>query len=141
MSASYLGLHLALDSEGRLRTKPYDKRDDFIFTIVNIPFIYSNIPSEPTYEVYISQLIRYSRACGSYTNFLDRGLLLTRKLLNQGFIWVKLKSSLRTFTVATMTWLTVMEYMCHKLPWICCSTCRKDFPVLSSFMTCHRVCN
>ena len=38
-----------------------------------------------------------------------------------------------------MTWLTVMEYLCHKLPWIC-STC-KHFPVLSSFMTYHRVCN
>jgi hypothetical protein len=42
-------------------------------------------------------LIRYSRACGSYQDFLDRGLLLTRKLLNQGFLLVKLKSSLRTF--------------------------------------------
>jgi hypothetical protein len=30
-------------------------------------------------------------------NFLDIGLLLTRKLLNQGFILVKLKSSLRKF--------------------------------------------
>ena len=39
-----------------------------------------------------------------------------------------------------MTWLTVMEYLCHKWPRIC-STCRKHFPVLSSFMTCHRVCN
>jgi hypothetical protein len=29
------------------------------------------------------------------TIFLDRGLLLTRKLLNQGFLLVKLKSSLR----------------------------------------------
>ena len=28
-SASYLDLHLEIDSEGRLRTKPYDKRDDF----------------------------------------------------------------------------------------------------------------
>jgi hypothetical protein len=27
----------------------------------------------------MSQLIRYSRACGSYQEFLDRGLLLTRK--------------------------------------------------------------
>jgi hypothetical protein len=26
----------------------------------------------------------YSRAYGSYQDFLDRGLLLTRKLLNQG---------------------------------------------------------
>jgi hypothetical protein len=31
----------------------------------------------------------------SYQDFLDRGLLLTRKLLNQGFLLVKLKSSLR----------------------------------------------
>ena len=49
----------------------------------------------PAYGVYISQLIRYSRACGSYQDFLDRGLLLTRKLLNQGFLLVKLKSPLR----------------------------------------------
>ena len=40
-------------------------------------------------------LKRYSRACGSYQVFIDRGLLLTRKLLNQGFLLVKLKSSLR----------------------------------------------
>ena len=46
---------------------------------------------------YISQLIRYSRAYGSYQDFLDRGLLLTRKLLNQGFLFVKLKSSLQKF--------------------------------------------
>jgi hypothetical protein len=60
-------------------------------------FICSNIPAAPAYGVYISQLIRYSRACGSYQDFIDRGLLLTRKLLNQGFLLVKLKSSLRKF--------------------------------------------
>ena len=94
--------------------RKYDKRDNFNFPIVNFPFICSNIPTAPAYRVYISQMIRYSRACGSYQDFLDRGLLLTRKLLNQGFLLVKLKSSLRNFTVATMTWLTVMEYLCHK---------------------------
>jgi len=31
--------------------------------------------------------------------FLNRGLLLTRKLLDQGFLVVKLKSSLRKFYV------------------------------------------
>ena len=46
---------------------------------------------------YISQLIRYSRACGSNKDFLEGGLLLTRKLLNQGFLLVKLKLSLRKF--------------------------------------------
>ena len=42
-------------------------------------------------------MILNSRACGSYQDFLDRGLLLTWKLLNQGFLLVKLKSSLRKF--------------------------------------------
>jgi hypothetical protein len=59
-------------------------------------FICSNIPAASAYGVYISQLIRYSRARDSYQDFLDRRLLLTRKLLNQWFLLVKLKSSLRT---------------------------------------------
>jgi hypothetical protein len=37
--ASYLDLHLDIDSEGQLRMKLYDKRDDFNFPIVNFPFI------------------------------------------------------------------------------------------------------
>ena len=78
-TASYLDLHLEIDNEGWIRTKLYDKKDDFNFLIVNFPFICSNIPA---YGVYICQMIRYSRACGSYQDFLDRGLLLTMKLLN-----------------------------------------------------------
>ena len=97
ISASYLDLHIEIDSEGWLRTKLYDKRDNFNFPIVNFPFICSNIPAAPAYGVYISQLIRYSRACGSYQDFLDRGLLLTRKLPNQWFLLVRLKSSLLKF--------------------------------------------
>jgi hypothetical protein len=34
-SASYVDLHLQIDSEDRLRTKLYDKRDDFNFPILN----------------------------------------------------------------------------------------------------------
>jgi hypothetical protein len=49
------------------------------------------------WSIYISQLIRYSRACGSYHDFLDKGLLLTTKQLNQGFLVVKLKSSFQRF--------------------------------------------
>ena len=96
-SASYLDLYLEIDISGRLRSKLYDKRDDFSFPIVNFPFLCSNIPAAPAYGVYISQLIRYSRACVSYSDFLDRGLLLTNKLLNQGFRTERLKSSLRKF--------------------------------------------
>jgi len=52
---------------------------------MNFPFICSNIPAVPTYGVYPFQLIQYYRACGTYHDFL-----LTRKLLNQGFLAVKL---------------------------------------------------
>ena len=42
----------------------------------------SCIPAASAYGVFISQLMRYSRACGSYQDFLNIGLLLTMKLLN-----------------------------------------------------------
>ena len=68
-----------------------------IFLIVDFPFICSNIPAAPAFGVYIYQLSIYTRACGSYQDFLERGLLLTRKLLNQEFTVVNLRSSLRKF--------------------------------------------
>jgi hypothetical protein len=40
----------------------------------------------------LQHMKRYSRACGSYQAVLDRGLLLTRKLLNQGIILVKVEA-------------------------------------------------
>ncbi len=49
------------------------------------------------FGVYISQIIRYSRACGSHNVFLGRELLLTMKLINKGFLVDKLKSLLRKF--------------------------------------------
>jgi hypothetical protein len=67
---------------------------------------------------------------------LGRGLLLTRKLLNQGFLVVNLKSSLRKFYGRHRCLLTVTEYPCHNWPRIC-SVCRYPNPALFSFMTYH----
>ena len=33
----YVDTHLEIDNEVRLRTKPYDKTDDFILPIINFP--------------------------------------------------------------------------------------------------------
>ena len=127
-------------TKGWLRTKLWDNRDDIHFPIVNFPFICSNIPAAPAYGVYISKLIRYSRACGSYQDIHDRGLLLTRKLLNQGFLVVKLKSSLRK--VYGRHHDLVDRYgVCVTNDHGCVPLVIKHFPVLSSFMTYHRVCN
>jgi hypothetical protein len=80
-SASYLDILLNIDSNGRLTTSLYDKRDKFDFAIVNFPFLCSNIPLSLAYGLYISQLIWYPRACFEYEDFSKRGKLLTNKLL------------------------------------------------------------
>jgi hypothetical protein len=94
-------LHINIANEDRIRTIIYDKRIDFNFPIVNNLFICSIIPAAPVCLVYtciyISQFV-------FILNFLNRGLLLTRKLLNQG---LKLKPSLQRFKL----WLSYcVEY-------------------------------
>ena len=96
-SASYLDLLLSIGNDGQLRTSLYDKRDDFNFHITNFPFLSSNIPSSPAYGVFISQLIRYARACSSYECFILRAMRLSNKLLGQGYVKERLKSSLTKF--------------------------------------------
>ena len=96
-SASYLDLLLSIESDGQLRTSLYDKRDDFNFHITNFPFLSSNIPSSPAYDVFISQHIRYARAWSSYDCFILRAARLSSKLLGQGYVKERLKSSLRKF--------------------------------------------
>ena len=82
----------------RLRkTSLYDKRDDFNFHITNFPFLSSHIPSSPAYGVFISQLIRYARACSSYECFILRAARLSSELLRQGYVMERLESSLRKF--------------------------------------------
>ena len=58
--ADYLDLPFIIDSGGKLSTRLDDKLNDFDVHIVNFPFLSSNIPSGPSYGVYISQLIRYA---------------------------------------------------------------------------------
>ena len=96
-AASYLDLYLELDIRHRLSIKIYDKRDDFTFPIVNFPYLCSNIPKSPVYGVFISQLLRYARGCTTYEDFTTRGKLLTTKLLQQGYVCNRLKSTIKKF--------------------------------------------
>ena len=56
---SFLDLHLSILG-GFVKTKIYDKRDDFDFDIVNFPFLDGNVPRSASYGVYISQLIQFA---------------------------------------------------------------------------------
>ena len=96
-SASHLDLLLSIGRDGQLHTSIYDKRDDFNFHIANFPFLRSNIPTSPAYGVFISQLKRYARASSSYGCFILRATRLSNKLIEQGYVKERLKSSLRKF--------------------------------------------
>ena len=53
--ASFLDLHLSI-SDGFVKTKIYDKRDDFDFDIVNFPFLDGDVPRSASYGVCIFNL-------------------------------------------------------------------------------------
>ena len=96
-SAPYPDLLLSIRRDGQLHTSIYDKRDDFNFHIISFAFLSSNIPASPAYGVFISQLMRYARACSSYECFILRATRLSNKLLDQGYVKERLKSSLKKF--------------------------------------------
>ena len=69
--APFLDLHLSI-SKGFVSSKIYDKRDDFDFDIVNFPFLDGDVPRSTSYEVYISQLIRFARVSSHVADFNAR---------------------------------------------------------------------
>ena len=71
--------YLYIDN-GKLTTRLYDKRD---FTVLHF--------------LHFSQLIRYARACSNYQDFMERGKVLTTRLLSQGYKKTKLVPTLKTF--------------------------------------------
>ena len=95
--SNYLDLRLEINDENKLSTKLYDKRDDFNFPIVNFPFICSNIPTSPAYGVFVSQLVRYARACTMYKDFIERSSRLGSRLQRQGYLLPRLKAALKKF--------------------------------------------
>ena len=54
--ASFMDLYLSI-SDGLVKTKIHDKRDDFDFDTVHYPFLDGDVPRSTFYGVYISQLI------------------------------------------------------------------------------------
>lgn len=72
-NAPYLDLNIFIIN-GKISTCVYDKRDDFNFQIVNYPHLSGNIPSSPSYGVYIPQLVRFSRCCSNVEDFHKRNL-------------------------------------------------------------------
>ena len=76
--APFLHLNLSI-TNGMVSSKIYEKRDDFNFELVNFPFLDGDVPRSPSYDVYISQIIRFAKMCSNVDDFNNRILFLTAK--------------------------------------------------------------
>ena len=94
--ASFLDLHLSI-SDGFVKTKIFDKRDDFDFDIVNFPFLNGDAPRSTSYGFHISQLILFARVSGHVDGLNTRNKVLTAKLLRQGYKYHKLRKAFSKF--------------------------------------------
>ena len=61
------------------------------------PFLDGDVPRSTSYGIYISQLIRFSRASGIAADFNTRNKLLTQKLLKQGYRYHKIRKTVLKF--------------------------------------------
>ena len=66
-----MDLHLSI-SDGFVKIKIYDKRDNFGFDIMNFPFLDGDVPRSTSYGIYISQLIRIARVSSHVDDFNTR---------------------------------------------------------------------
>ena len=71
--APFLDSNLSI-TNGIVSSKIYDKRDGFNFEIANFPFPGGGVPRSHSYDVYISQLIRFARVCSNVDDFNNRNL-------------------------------------------------------------------
>ena len=88
---AFLDLQLSTSND-IVSTKIYDKRDDF-----NFPFLDGDVPRSTSYNVYISQLIRFARSSNHAADFNTRNKSFTQKLLKQGYRYHKLRKTFSKF--------------------------------------------
>ena len=94
--AAFLDLLLSISND-ILSTKIYDKRDNFDFEIVNVPFLDGGVPRSTSYGVYISQIICFATASSQVADFNTCNKLLTQKPLKQGYQYHKLLKNFSKF--------------------------------------------
>ena len=64
---------------------------------MNFPWLSGDVPRLPSYGIYISQLVRFARACTSVLDFHSKNTQITGKLLAQGYRYHKLRKTFGKF--------------------------------------------
>ena len=91
---SFLDLSISL-KDRQFFISLFDKRDNFPFSIVRMPYASSNIPSKFFYSSLGAEILRIGRANGSLNDFRRSGKALISRMVKQGAKDCKMKQVLR----------------------------------------------
>ena len=83
--ASFLNLYITI-KEGIFVYRLFDKRDDFPFSIVRMPYVTSNIPESIFYSGMVEEFLRIARSTLLLADFLPKARELIHRLKNQGAV-------------------------------------------------------
>ena len=81
--ASFLDLHIRVEN-GKFCVGLFDKRDNFPFSIVRMPYKSSNIPSNIFYSAIGAETLRIAKANNSANTFYDSVTPLISRMMKQG---------------------------------------------------------
>ena len=83
LNASLLELDIRIIKD-KFSLKLYDKRDDFGFSIVRMPYASNNMPFSIFYSSFCSELIRIARCSTDKDNFIGSAVPLMVRMFDQG---------------------------------------------------------
>ena len=96
LEASFLDLSISISS-GVFNSKLYDKRDNFPFAIIRMPYRCSNMPSTIYYSSIGAEILRICKASTNKNDCINSAKLLISRMICQGAEKVRLRNTLRKF--------------------------------------------
>ena len=116
--ATFLDLDIKISGEEFIY-KLFDKRDEFPFSVVRMPYKDSNIPSYIFYGTIMSEIVRIARSTLLLDNFIPRLGALFKRMLTQGAdSWKMLrqcKKAIENHSDAFENFASTLEIIIEKL--------------------------
>ena len=84
------------------------------FPIINFPWLSGDVPGLPSYDIYISKLVRFARCCTSVLDFHSNNLQITSTQLAHGYRYHKLLKDLESSKDNTPNFFRYLVIYCFK---------------------------
>ena len=106
-ACSFLDIKISIHNNSFF-TSLYDKRDDYNFKIVRLPYRSSNIPKKMCISSIITEILRIARVTSTFQPFLASVSILVKRMISQGAHIVDLKAS--THKIIKKHWDDFQKY-------------------------------